>query len=216
MFFLTEAEKRKKRSINILKVEEVPFIKSLPVISDSTNTKLQSEKDVCDRTVLVGLLAAVGEGLEDEYFWEWVDDFKLRNKLTKDEKEFIDLDDRDDLIRAKFTWRYECFWVLLWSLGFIESLYRPDSICDVKKAVGFLQAQSPVEFYENAKLRDVSEILDMADLVLRYHWAARNVRVNGYTNSSGINEEVVMEWHYALNWLINAFDEDWDNVSTHT
>lgn len=46
----------------------------------------------------------------------------------------------------QFSWRYECYWVLLWAPGFIEALNRPDEICDVMKAVGILHDNGRLPF----------------------------------------------------------------------
>lgn len=93
---------------------------------------------------------------------------------------------------------------------------RPDQICVVEKAVSLLIEHPVEEFLKRAKLRSAEEILDKTDLIFRYHWATEEARINCHDNTGGINGEVVMEWHYALNWLINIFDESWDNISTNT
>ena len=68
-------------------------------------------------------------------------------------------------------------------------------------------------FVQNAKLREKSEILDMADWIYRARWATRQNRIDECTEIGSLDASVVQEWHHALNWLIKYGDEDdWDNV----
>jgi hypothetical protein len=48
------------------------------------------------------------------------------------------------------------------------------------------------------------------------NWACVNARVKGEAPSAGLNQSVVYERHYALNWLIKYMDQEWDKVSTDT
>ncbi|MBI5548215.1 MAG: DUF4272 domain-containing protein [Deltaproteobacteria bacterium] len=45
--------------------------------------------------------------------------------------------------------------------------------------------------------------------------AALEQRVQG-GEAKGLNEEVLMERHFALHWLIRYLDQDWDHVTTDT
>lgn len=66
--------------------------------------------------------------------------------------------------RIKFSWRYECAWVLLWSLGYVDTLTKPEGICDVPKLVGILRDRDTAQFIKDAKPRPFDQILDQADL----------------------------------------------------
>ena len=105
---------------------------------------------------------------------------------------------------------------MLWALGFIDKLERPDAICDVKRAVTILRDNGRQGFLRKSKLRPQSEILDVADLIYRYHWVIEDVCVNGQKALAGLDLGVVMERHYALNWLIGYMGQAWDDISTDT
>lgn len=216
MLFADKATKRKKRNIKILKDEGVPYIDHLPKIQDDISLKIRDKEEICYRALSLGLIAALGEGLEDDVFWDKVHEFNVTDRLTPEELEFANMQERTMSQRAKFTWRYESLWVLLWSLGYIDSLGRPDHICDVQQAVSILIAQSFNEFINKARLRGVNEILDMTDLMFRYNWATTEARLKGEDGVAGLMNGVVYEWHYALNWLVDAYNEEWDDVSTNT
>ena len=67
-----------------------------------------------------------------------------------------------------------------------------------------------------ARLRPPAELLDAADLLYRYHWAVRDARIDGRPAPVGLDPSVVVEWHYALNWLIGYGDAAWDEITTDT
>jgi len=211
-----EALNRKARSIEQLKKEGVPVIESLPVIEDSKGAKTRTTEEVAQRAIAVCLAAVKGEGIEQETIDILVKQFDAEKFFSPEEAEFIKKAEITQSDRVKFSWRYECYWVLLWSLGYVETLDRPEGICDVKKAVSFLRGKTTDEFIKGAKLRPINEILDQADLIYRYNWAAVNARVKGEETPAELEAGVVQERHYVLNWLIGYMDQKWDDISTDT
>lgn len=211
-----EAQARKARSIAILKSEDVPLIEHLPVIESEAESTRRTTEEVATRALALGVVAVKGEGLEQEIVERIIKDYQLAGAFTPKEQKFIKDPKPSQHDRIQFAWRYECYWVMLWALGFIERLGRPDTICDVKQAVMIMQQNGREGFMKMAKLRPQSEILDAADLIYRYHWAVVDARVNGREAPAGLDGGVVMERHYALNWLIGYMDQDWDDVSTDT
>ncbi|HZY36348.1 MAG TPA: DUF4272 domain-containing protein [Mucilaginibacter sp.] len=106
--------------------------------------------------------------------------------------------------------------VLLWALGFVDSLAYPSQQCDVPADTKILEDLTEAQFMQKAKLRSKKEILDQADLILRLDWACVNARVNKEPVPGKLDKGVVFERHYALNWLIRYLDQNWDDVSTDT
>jgi hypothetical protein len=43
-----------------------------------------------------------------------------------------------------------------------------------------------------------------------------DARVNGRATPAGLDADVIMERHHALNWLIGYMDQAWDDVTTDT
>lgn len=76
--------------------------------------------------------------------------------------------------------------------------------------------RSVEQFRSDAVLRPVSQILDEADLIYRYHWAVVDARVNSKDTPAGLEGGVVYERHYSLNWLIGYMDQEWDEITTDT
>lgn len=211
-----EALERKARSIARLKAEGVPVIEHLPVIEDSTQAKARTVEEVAQRTIAICLTAVKGEGIEQPTIDQLVEKYGAAKFFSPEEAAFIKNPQPTQQERIQFSWRYECYWVLLWALGYVETLERPEGICDVAKAVTFLRDRDTALFVKDAKLRPASAILDEADLIYRYHWAVTDARLKGKEAPAKLEGGVVRERHYVLNWLIGYMDQAWDDISTDT
>jgi hypothetical protein len=132
------------------------------------------------------------------------------------ERAFLATASPDEQQRAQFAWRYEAACVLMWALSYTDSLGRPDRPCNVEPIIGIITHGDREGFFRGARLRPQREILDQADLIYRYHWAVTEARLHNQPAPAGLNPDVVMERHYALNWLIGYMGQEWDDVSTDT
>lgn len=211
-----ESLERKQRSISILKAENVKFIEHLPVIETESESKRRTTEEVAQRAIALAIVAVKGEGIEQQIIDKLVKDYSAESLFTPKEKAFIRNPNPSLQERAQFSWRYEAYWLMLWSLGYVNTLKRPDSICDVPKAVAFLRDNGRDGFIKKARLRSQKEILDAADLIYRYHWAMTDARINSKDKPAGLDPGVVLERHYALNWLIGYMGQEWDDISTDT
>lgn len=63
--------------------------------------------------------------------------------------------------------------------------------------------------------RFTSELLDTLDLCFRLHWLARDYHIKGKEIVT-IDESIIQECHYILNWLTFFENKDWDDVDTPT
>ena len=117
-----------------------------------------------------------------------------------------------------FGWRYECAGVLLWAAGVVDDLPYPSEIIDVPVlAAIFWQHKGIGGLLSKGFSRSQSEILDAADITLRYDWACVEARVHGKEAPASLNGDVVMERHYAFNWIIGANGgADWDDIQPNT
>ena len=102
----------------------------------------------------------------------------------------------------------------------MDELGTPDTMCDLnivssdKYPIG--PENDPLDFIKNnTRIRTVSEILDASDLYYRTDWACVDARLNG-GELENINCGVVYERHYALNWLVNYMEQEWDDISCDT
>jgi len=216
MLFKSEQEARKIKSIKILKKYEIPYIEHLPVIETEESINLRTKEEICDRALCLALVAAYAEGLEKSILEKKIIEFKVKDKFSPDEVKLFNAKDIDLSTKAKFTWRYESLWVLLWSLGYVKTLDMPINICDVKFAVETIVNRGREKFIREAKLKTKKEILDEADLIYRIHWATTEARLKNAPMPLNLDNGIVYERHYSLNWLINYMNQEWDDISTDT
>lgn len=212
-----EAASRKERSEVLLRAEGVLINKTLPVIETEREAKHRTKDEIAYRALALLVVAVKGERLDQPTVDRIVKDYGLESHFTPNERSFIQnaLPSQHD--RVQFAWRYEAAWTLLWAVGYVERLDKPSGICDVPRAVRFMQERKASQFAADAKLRPLSEILDQADRIYRYHWAVVDARrVNGRKPLPGIEPGVTLERHYALNWLIGYMEQEWDDISTDT
>ena len=108
----------------------------------------------------------------------------------------------------------------MWALNIVDNLGFPNEMADLnnipmeKYPIG--KDKNPIDFINSqVKVRSKAEILDANDLYYRMDWACVDARING-NQITEVNSRVVYERHYALNWLINHFEEEWDDVSCDT
>jgi uncharacterized protein DUF4272 len=194
-----EAIDRRLRSERILRAEGVPFLAALPVIETAAEALKRSKEEVALRTLSLLVVAAKGEGLEEELVERILESYELRPHLTPKELAFVLDNSPSQHDRLQFTWRNEAAWTLLWALGFVAQLGKPVQICDVKFAVETMTERTTTQFIEDSELRPVGDILDQADLIYRYHWAVRNARIKGQQVPAALDPGVTEERHYALN-----------------
>ena len=211
-----DATARKARSIARMRAEDVPVRESLPVIEGESQALRRTKEEIAYRAMSLLAVAARGEGVEREVVLQVSEDYGLGPHFSPAERAFLNDRTPSDHDRIQFTWRYEAAWVMLWALGYVESLDRPDHICDVPQAIEAMLSRSAEQFIADARLRPHAEILDEADLIYRYHWAVVEARVQGEPVPAGLDPGVAMERHHALNWLIGYLGQAWDEVSTDT
>jgi len=211
-----EATDRRARSLAILASESVPYMSHLPVMETASEVKPRPKEEIAYRALSLLTVALKGEGLEQNRVDSLIHKHGLDSHLTSNELAFISNPNPGERDRIQFAWRYECAWVLLWALGYIEELDRPDQVCDVACAVGFMAERTTSEFLSGANQRPIDEILDATDLIYRYHWAVVSARMKGQPPPTELDGGVVQERHYALNWLIRYMDSEWDDISTDT
>lgn len=207
---------RKEKSEAKLKELGIPINPHLPKIESEEEVKLRSPKEIADRAIVLCSVAACGEGHAQQEAIDFLRERNLWDATTQKERDFLLNANINEQDRINFTWRYESLWVLLWSLGYIEELNYPSTICDVPQAVNIILNTPHEQFLRQAKLRSVSEILDEADLIYRYDWAVVEACTHNKEVPCELDPGVVYERHYSLNWLIGYMDQEWDNVTTDT
>ncbi|AQR95876.1 DUF4272 domain-containing protein [Clostridium saccharoperbutylacetonicum] len=220
------SEERKLKSIEILKLNQVPYMEGLPRIEDVNEIEVRSAEEIAKRAIacLIAIQVACdinnGENVEEsrEFFKGFLEKYGVSNELTEAEKKIIfGTPEEQDVINM--AWKYEAYWTLIWALGILDELNYPSQICDCDFAINVVADCNDFdEFMKKVNLRSVDEILNEADLIYRYNWACVDARIHGKNAPAKLDSGVVFERHWGLNWLIGKGTEndDWDCVSTDT
>jgi hypothetical protein len=206
------------------KSEEYCKSKNIPVYANPNSlfvetderVKIRTQDEVVNRALALCYIGLKSEGLEQKHLDQMDKDFGITAKLSPNEKAYATARQPTEQQKIDANWRYESLHVLLWALGYIDTLSYPDRMCNVADDVKIIYELKEKGFRQKAKLRSKKEILDQADLILRLDWACVSARVKNETAPSGLDKSVVFERHHTLNWLINYMNQSWDEVTTDT
>ncbi|NDV94143.1 DUF4272 domain-containing protein [Dysgonomonas sp. 521] len=224
----TEADtERKQRSINTLKEQDIPYIEHLMVAVTESEAKIKKPAEILERAIALFALAVYSEVMLSEnrdrekalFYVDKVDElYGVKQFFSPDEQAYLADENVTEHQCVQFVWRYEALVPLLWSLGLIEELSYPSQICDVPAIASiFWKGISADDLMQQASPRADKDILDQADLILRYDWACVDARVKQQEMPGGLDSGIVMERHYAFNWLAGANgNPDWDYIQTNT
>lgn len=204
---------RRKRSIALLEALGVPAGDNLPVIESESATSPRGAKEIAERCIALAICAVYGETGDHPMVQDSIEAFAAASFFTPKEKQFVANPKPAQQELVDHAWGYECVHVLLWALGYVDQLKPNTEIADVENEMALI-AQTP-DLAKGAKLRPIREILDQADLYYHLHWSAIELRLAG-KESPKLNEEVIVERHRALNWLIRYMSQEWDEISTDT
>lgn len=213
---MKSASQRKANSIEVLKSEGIPYIDHLPELETVSETIRRSEREVAQRAIAVAI-TAVKVGIGDQgLVLGLIDEFGALGFFSHDERSFIHTKNSTYEDAVRFSWRYECVNVLLWALQIFDQLPPPYEVADVDRIAEVMKSLGTRELITQSRLRDQEELLDQTDLAFRYHWAVVEARLSGMALRADLIPSVVVERHYALNWLTPIEETSWDDVDTST
>lgn len=210
---------RKAKSEEILERENVKINRHLPCVESESETTLRTPREIAERVSVLAVTNLVAfNSISAQEAIEYLQNYKLWDFVTEGEKEFL-ANPTDDK-KAYESWKCEGIWTLMWALNKVEKLDFPNEFCNLENInsedypVG--KDKDPFDFINSINTsKSKSEILDAADLYYRFNWACVDERIKG-NQIENINPGIVYERQYALNWLINYMDQDWDNVTCDT
>lgn len=213
-----DQQERRNQSDAFCKAHGIPVYSNPNAlfVAPEDSVTLRTKDEVVDRALALCYIGLKSEGLEQAHLDKMARDYRIVDKLTASEKAYANAKAPTEQQKVDANWRYESLHIMLWALGFIDTLSYPDQLCNVANDVKFIIGQTEQQFREKARLRTKKEILDQADLVLRLDWACVSARLENKPAPGRLDKSVVYERHYSLNWLIRYLEQDWDNVSADT
>lgn len=212
------AKQRKNETERLLKSLNVPYNDHLPLLKEESKTKIRTAQEIAERVFILTYLNYFSEApekrgeiigfLKTNFLWD---------KVSPDEKKLFQKEELTEKEAVNISWRSEAVWFLLWTIGKVDKIGLPTQQVEVDEIIsrlpGFLK--SPKEFIDTAIVRPTTEILDIADIIYRLHWATRNADLNNQPIPANLSVSVIVEMHYAINWVTYYADE-WDEITTET
>lgn len=211
-----EQRERKLKNEKLISSETIKVNKFLPAINSEAETTLRTPGEVAERVTILAIINLfTSDHINAEQTVKILKDSNLLQHITPKEKDLID--NPTDEKKSNETWKCEGIWVLLWALNINPELGNTTTLCDLGNIPSDdYPIHNPKAFLSRSfEMRSKTEIINKADLYYRYDWACVNLRIRGF-QSDQLNQGLVYERHYALNWLINHMGQDWDNVSCDT
>lgn len=204
---------RKFKNEALLNKLQVKVNSKLPAVESEKETVLRTPETIAQRLAVMAFINAfANKAIDSEKTTELLKGHNLWEYVSPNEKELIE-NPTDEALNNE-TWRCEGIWVLLWALNIVDELGNATDMCDLSGLTeDNYPLKDPAGFIEKYSIsRTKAEILDAADLYYRYEWTAVDARLKGI-HPTGINSSIVYERHYALNWLIQYQNQEWDDVS---
>ena len=210
---------RKEKSEKIVAESGVKVNVNLPAIDSEAEARIRTPKEIAERAVVLAMTNFVAfNNVTGEQALDFFKKYELDNLITPKERDF--LNNPTDEKKNIESWKCEDIWVLMWALNKVPELGFPNVLADLNKIppeeYPIHPDKDPRDFINSINAtRSAAEILDANDLYYRLDWACVDNRING-RETQEVHPGVVYERHYALNWLINYRDQDWDDVSCDT
>ena len=209
---MTPAE-RKSRIERLLTSLNIPYIDHLPLIEES-EARVRTPQEIAKRILVLMYLYYVSKKPQDRNnVIVFLKEQKLWDAVSSHEKELFtkDLTGQEQI---NISWRKEAIWLLLWAINKVDILELPVeqvSISEIFERIpGFMEDTN--EYIQYATCRRIPEILDLADLTYRLHWATGHTSLNGPLTLN-LNSGIVQARHYAINW-VTYYEDDWDEIRT--
>lgn len=212
------AEQRKKETEKLLKSINIPFIDHLPLIEDESEAKIRRPQEIAERILILTYLNYISEVPDEKgNVIDFLKSNTLWDKVSPDEKELFQKDKLTNQEIINISWRTEAIWILMWTINKVDKIEMPVEQVGINEIVSRLPdfLKDPKEFIETSIIRPTSEILDISDLTYRLHWATRHSGLESKNMPANLNNSIVMERHYAINWVTYYADE-WDEITTDT
>nr|WP_315241181.1 DUF4272 domain-containing protein [uncultured Flavobacterium sp.] len=217
---ITEFQKEwKTNSEKILRERDIKINNYLPYIEPEEDVVLRTPKEVAIRVCVLAMTNLVAfNTISNEEAIEYLQNYNLWDFVTPNEKDF--LANPTEQKKSNESWKCECIWTLMFTLNKIKDLGFPDKLCSLNdipaEEYPVAPDRDPNDFINSVfETKSKSEILGLNDLYYRLDWACVDARLNG-EEMTAVHPGVVYERHYALNWLINYGEADWDDVTCDT
>jgi hypothetical protein len=213
-----DQEETRDRSEAYCRMHNIPVYpnKNALYFDPEAKITIRTKDEMVDRLLALCFIELKSERADKKLLDKFDKQYNAMAKLSPKEKGFILTDNPTQQQMIDANWRAEGMHVLLWAMGYIDSLAYPDTVCSVSEDVKVIYSKTEQEIRDGARVRNKRTILDQADLILRLDWACTQARLDNKPAPGLLAKDVVTERHYVFNWLIHYLNDDWDDIRTDT
>jgi hypothetical protein len=179
--------------------------------------RIRSATDAARRCIVLYAVVAAGHSEPRAELVSWLRRENVWDAVSPEEAQLLTCRTLSREQKFAATWRIEALVPLLWAIERIPVFGSPTALCDESVVQAALPAlYSPVsQFIAGSRIRNRESIWDAHESIYQIHWTIRDAQLNEKPIPNGYNEEIVNEWHHALNWLITT-NQEWDDITTDT
>ncbi|MEM1356081.1 MAG: DUF4272 domain-containing protein [Planctomycetota bacterium] len=171
--------------------------------------------DIADRLFCVLSIVACSYGFPKPKAWSWLVREHLEPSLTPNEMAYLKAapDQQPD---TALQWRVEALWALAWCVGVHDTLDFTKTCSDsfVTMLPDLAQDESTERLRSRMARRDMTEILQSADLAYCLHWSVRDAQIKKRPVPSNLQAQILQQRRHTLDWVLG--EEEWDKVSLDT
>lgn len=183
----------------------------------ATKVRLRPTSAIVDRAMALFCVSMRAKNAPAAMQEDFARRFGGMRSLSPAERRFMATKAPDPRARIQLSWRVEALNVLLWSVGIVDAVGKPNELAHP------LHLLAPVLVHENvaglhaaARRRPVEAVSELAERMYQAHWSIRDAGLKGKRAPRGLHPGVVMERDYACRWLTMEGNRSWDNVTTDT
>jgi Domain of unknown function (DUF4272) len=132
---LTEAQRRRKRTIGYLKLWGIETDLSTLSVSLEETSILATTAEIVGKAKVFCLLSLKGQGLTLREVFAFADAYEVWGHVSVAENNYILDEAAPESDDVQYAWRYEALNALLWALGYSKHLGFPAEASDPAKAV---------------------------------------------------------------------------------
>jgi|GEM_PF-418323 len=211
-------EERRSKTVEVLRSMGVAINENLPYTEPESEVELRSATETARRTLCLLAVAGASHGVDRPTIRRWLIREDLWDACSPEEAAFLQDPEFDEEAATQLSWRSEALWLLVWAIGGIDDLVPPTTQTSPDEILGVVPGfdDATGRFVESATMRPIGDVMAMSDFLYCAHWALRNQELDPETAVGNLDRGVVMERHYAVNWLTGYGDADWDDVTCDT
>jgi hypothetical protein len=187
---------------------------NLSPIADYSEPYARNAREVAIRAVILMGITAVAHNVDAQPIIEWFQTEGIWSDVTPEERTFILGSKHTEAEQARFRWKQEAQWTLLWMINRVESLGLPTRYCDTRRLVDEIIPALGANlrpFISQAELRSPGALLAEDDRTYDLWCHAVAAQRRGESLPSDLNLGVLRERRYAFEWMDGI--QDWDEVT---